>query len=314
MPNNLERTVTDFLEHLEVEKHRSAKTITNYGRYLERFTSWASHNGITRAEDLDLTAVQKYRVHLARFTDQFGQVIGIQTQAYHIISLRSFLRFCGKRDIKTISPEKVELPKMVTPTVCFLTTDEVAALIESIPHQGLSGKRDRAIIECLYSTGLRVSELVALDRSRLNLTTREITVIGKGRKERLVFLDDRAATALADYLGARTDSDQAVFVRHHAAAADSDPVAKATKRLTPRSIQRLITKRAAAAGITKTVTPHTIRHTFATDLISNGADLRSVQEMLGHVSVTTTQRYTHVTNPQLKNVHDRFHHKKTPAD
>lgn len=310
MISALARTVTDFLEHLEVEKHRSPKTIVNYGRYLERFTTWADHAGFTKPNDLDATAIQKYRVWLARFTDQFGQLLGTQTQAYHIIALRSFLRFCGKRDIATISPEKVELPKMVTPTVSFLSTEEVTRLIDSIPNQGVSGKRDRAIIECLYSTGLRVSELVSLDRARINLTTREITVRGKGRKERLVFLDDAAAHALTDYLTARTDADPAAFVRHRATVSDADPTAAATHRLTTRSIQRLIAKRAAAAGITKTVTPHTLRHTFATDLLANGADLRSVQEMLGHVSVTTTQRYTHVTNPQLKNTHDRFHNKK----
>lgn len=309
MATTLTRTVTDFLEHLEVEKHRSPKTIVNYGRYLERFTTWATHAGCTSPNDLDLAAIQRYRVWLARFTDQFGQLLGTQTQAYHIIALRSFLRFCGKRDIPTLSAEKVELPKMVTPTVSFLTTEEVARLISSIPTQGISGKRDRAIIECLYSTGLRVSELASLDRARINLTTREITVRGKGRKERLVFLDDASAHALTDYLTARPDDDPATFIRHRATASDTDPTATATHRLTPRSIQRMMTKRAAAAGITKTVTPHTLRHTFATDLLANGADLRSVQEMLGHVSVTTTQRYTHVTNPQLKHTHDQFHHK-----
>ncbi len=315
MDTRLAHTVTDFLEHLEVEKHRSQKTIANYGRYLDRFTTWASHAGITTPDHIDAPAIQKYRVWLSRFTDQFGQLLATQTQAYHIIALRSFLRFCGKRDITTISAEKVELPKMVTPTVTFLTADEVDDLIDSIPTQGISGKRDRAIIDCLYSTGLRVSELVSLDKTRVNVDSREITVRGKGRKERLVFLDDNAADSLAEYLAARTDDDPAAFIRHRTMAGDTDPSTPTSRRLTPRSIQRMIIKRATAAGITKTVTPHTLRHTFATGLLANGADLRSVQEMLGHVSVTTTQRYTHVTNPQLKRTHDQFHRKKqTPAD
>jgi len=207
--NNLKSYIQDFLDYLEIEKNRSPKTLRNYDHYLRRFLEFANSAGQQNPSPAHITLplVRRYRLYLNRTTDSDGRSLKLVTQNYHIIALRSFLRFCGKRDIATISPEKVELPKMVTPTVSFLAADEVTRLIDSIPTQGVSGKRDRAIIECLYSTGLRVSELVSLDRARVNLNTREITVRGKGRKERLVFLDDASAHALTDYLTARTDDE-----------------------------------------------------------------------------------------------------------
>ncbi len=309
MSKTISKLVTDFLEHLEVERQRSPHTIENYARYLGRFSTWCKKYGITNAAKLNSEIIQKYRVWLARLEDNFGQTISPQTQAYHIIALRSFLRFCAKRDVKTVSAEKVELPKTSLPEVSFLEPDEVIDLFNSINTEPLSGKRDRAILECLYSTGLRVSELVKLSREKLNLDRAEITIIGKGKKERIVFLDENAVVWLKTYFDARDDEDEAVFIRHRKLPGEDEVMAK-SRRLTPRTIQRVVAKRALEAGITKTVTPHTLRHSFATDLLMNGADIRSVQDMLGHSSITTTQRYTHVTNKKLREVHQKFHRKK----
>lgn len=304
------KSITSFLEHLEVEKNRSPLTLKNYQRYLDRFSDWAIHNHLTQPSQLTSKTIQKFRVWLARKEDDFGQLLSTQTQAYHIIALRSWLRYCAKRDIKTISADKVELPKMALPEVNFLEPDEIQTLFNAIPEKGLTSKRDRAIFECLYSTGIRVSELTKLNRERLNLDRGEITVRGKGNKERIVFLDDHAKNALKTYLDSREDEDDAVFIRHRKTAHDNDPL-KPSRRLTPRSVQRMVSKRSAEAGITKTVTPHTLRHSFATELLMNGADLRSVQDMLGHSSVTTTQRYTHITNKKLREVHARHHGPQT---
>jgi site-specific recombinase XerD len=300
--------ITDYLEHLEVEKQRSINTVKNYHLYLGRFATWAKHLGLTTPEQLKTDHIQKYRTWLARLEDANGDILSPQTQAYHGIALRSFLRYLARRDIETVSAEKVELPKMSLPSVSFLEEDEYARIIEEIKGSSPADRRDRAIFECLFSTGLRVSELCRLNRSRLNLERGEVTVRGKGKKERLVFLDDKSVAALHDYLDSRSDDDDAVFIRHRATAHDAN--LEKGLRLTPRSIQRLVAKRAATAGITKTITPHTLRHTFATDLLRNGADLRAVQDMLGHSSITTTQRYTHVTNQRLREVHNRHHRHK----
>lgn len=308
---NISSLITDYLEHLEVERQRSNHTIQNYHRYLDRFASWAKHQGITEPDQLTTDHIQKYRAWLARLEDANGEPLSPQTQAYHGIALRSFLRYLAKRDIETVSAEKVELPKMVLPSVSFLEEDEYDRILSGITGHSPTDRRDRAIFECLFSTGLRVSELCKLNRSRLNLTRGEVTVRGKGRKERLVFLDDRATDALTEYLDSRSDDDDAVFIRHRATAHDAD--LEKGLRLTPRSVQRLVAKRAAAAGITKTITPHTLRHTFATDLLRNGADMRAVQDMLGHSSITTTQRYTHVTNQRLREVHARHHRAKNDS-
>ena len=310
MQKTISLLITDFLEHLEVERQRSLKTIENYARYLGRFSEWCKNNQVETADKINSDLIQKYRVWLARLEDNFGQVISPQTQAYHIISLRSFLRFCAKRDIKTLSAEKVELPKTSLPEVNFLEPDEVIDLFNSINTEPLTGKRDRAVLECLYSTGLRVSELVKLSRPKLNLERSEITVIGKGKKERIVFLDENAVEWLKKYFAARDDDDDAVFIRHRKLPGE-DILSDKSLRLTTRTIQRIVAKRATEAGITKTVTPHTLRHSFATDLLMNGADIRSVQDMLGHSSITTTQRYTHVTNNKLREIHQKFHRKKS---
>ncbi len=302
----IKQSISDFLEHLEVERHRAKNTLANYKRYLARFADWCSEHKLTKPGQLTTTDIQKYRVWLARFEDEFGSLLSAQTQGYHVIALRSWLRFCAKRDIETLSPDKIELPKMNLPEVNFLDPDEVGDLLGAINSKTLTGKRDLAILECLYSTGLRVSELTKLSREKLNIERGEITVRGKGNKERLVFLDDAAQAALADYFKAREDNDDAVFIRHRQQKTD----VLENLRLTPRSVQRIVAKRAMLAGITKRVTPHTLRHSFATELLINGADLRSVQDMLGHASVTTTQRYTHITNKQLRSVHQKFHRKQ----
>ncbi len=304
----IRQLIVDFLEHLEVERQRSPNTVANYHRYLERFASWAERRHITDPADLTANDIQKFRAWLAQLEDTNGEYLSPQTQAYHGIALRSFLRFLARRDIASVSADKVELPKMVLPSVSFLESDEYDRIMNEIKSQSITDRRDRAIFECLFSTGLRVSELCKLNRSRLNLERGEMTVRGKGRKERLVFLDDRAITALSEYLDARDDDDDAVFIRHRPTAHDAN--LEKGLRLTPRSVQRLVAKRAATAGITKTITPHTLRHTFATDLLRNGADVRAVQDMLGHASITTTQRYTHVTNQRLREVHARHHRHK----
>jgi len=309
MSKTIAKIVTDFLEHLEVERQRSPKTIENYARYLGRFNQWCAQHKISTPDQLNSDNIQKFRVALARLEDQNSQVISPQTQAYHIIALRSFLRFCAKRDIKTISAEKIELPKTSLPEVNFLEPDEVIDLFNSINTEPLTGKRDRAVLECLYSTGLRVSELVRLSRPKLNLERAEITVIGKGKKERIVFLDENAVNWLKTYFDAREDDDDAVFIRHRKLPGE-DILSDKPLRLSTRTIQRIVAKRATQAGITKTVSPHTLRHSFATDLLMNGADIRSVQDMLGHSSISTTQRYTHVTNNKLREVHERYHRKK----
>lgn len=301
--------VIDYLEHLEVERQRSPYTIKNYHRYLERFANWAKHIGRMTPDQLKTADIQKYRAWLARLQDAKGELLSPQTQAYHGIALRSFLRYLAKQDIATVSAEKVELPKMVLPSVSFLETEEYNRIIEGISGHAPVDRRDRAIFECLFSTGLRVSELCRLNQSRLNLERGEVTVRGKGKKERLVFLDDRSVKALHEYLDSRSDEDDAVFIRHRATAHDAD--LEKGYRLSPRTIQRIVAKRAAAAGITKTITPHTLRHSFATDLLRGGADLRAVQDMLGHASITTTQRYTHVTNQRLREVHDRHHRRSS---
>lgn len=308
----LRHLMTEFLEHLEIEKQRSPHTIKNYHRYLERFLGWCEPQGLTKPEQLTATHLQKYRAWLARLEDEMGEFLSPQTQAYHGIALRSWLRFMAKRDIACVSAEKVELPKMVVPEVTFLEPDEYQLMLAQTQSSRLQDRRDRAILECLFSTGLRVSELCRLNRNKLNLERGEVTVRGKGRKERLVFLDERAVDAINDYLAARDDMDDAVFIRHRPTAQDTVDVA-APKRLTPRSIQRIVAKRAAAAGITKTITPHTLRHSFATDLLRNGADVRAVQDLLGHASITTTQRYTHVTNQRLREVHRSYHRKDSDS-
>lgn len=297
--DNLNKCVEDFLIHCEVEKNQAKHTIRNYQLYLGRFLDWADQNNIKNPSEINLEKIKKYRIYLNSIINDKNQTLKKKTQNYHIIALRAFLKYLIKNDINTLSPEKIELAKEESRNINFLEEDELEKLMSQIDENKIIGLRDRAIFETLFSTGLRVSELANLDKNNINLDKKEFTVIGKGSKARIVFLSDRAAQIIKRYLNLRKDDDDALFIQHN--------LKKEDKRLSVRTIQRIIKKYAQKAGITKKVTPHTLRHTFGTDLLRSGADLRAVQELLGHSSITTTQIYTHVTDKHLKEVHDAFH-------
>ena len=301
--------IRDFGDYLEIEKNRSKRTRDNYSFYLGRFVGWGASNGISKAKDITLEGVRQYRLWLNRLTDRHGDTLKKNTQNYHLIALRSFLKYLSKRDIETLAPEKIELGKQPERHVDFLESKEVQRLLEAPMKSDapdIIRLRDRAILELLWSTGLRVSELCSLEKGDVNFERKEFSVKGKGSKWRVVFFSDEAKSRLKDYLGKRSDLTPMLFVGHDRAAGQRDEL----KGLTPRSIQRLVERYAKVAGIVKNVTPHTLRHSFATDLLMNGADLRSVQALLGHASVTTTQIYTHVTDKHLAEIYDAFHDRK----
>jgi site-specific recombinase XerD len=326
-----------FLSYLEVERNRSANTIDNYKFYLNRFFDWAHSSlklptspsrlrgtgrragGAIAPQDINLPMVQRYRIYLNRLESADGEALKKSTQNYHLIALRGLLKFLAKQDVKCLSPEKIELAKAPERSVGFLESDEVERLLHA-PLSGAKGKpkigdlRDKAILEVLFSAGLRVSELAKLKRSDINLKNKkngviEFSVRGKGKKVRVVFLSDEAVKWLKDYLDKRNDVSPWMFVRMDKAAGASSK--KDEEPMTTRSVERLVAKYAAVAGIAKHVTPHTLRHTFATDLLANDADIRSVQAMLGHSSITTTQVYTHVTDKHLRETHAKYHNKKS---
>jgi site-specific recombinase XerD len=299
---SISELVTDFLEYLEIDQNRSQKTIENYDHYLQRLVEFAGDIEISK---LSSDMVRKWRLHLARATDKRGQTMTPATLNYHLIALRSFLKYLAKRDIPALDGAKIELAKTVRPQVSFLEPDELTRLFEAVDITNPIGLRDRAILELLFSSGLRVSELVSLDTDHINLDRREFTVRGKGQKDRPIYISEAAAICLDAYLKTRTDEFKPLFI-HYAGSQDGTDGGSFT-RLTPRSVQRMVKHYALKAGITKTVTPHTLRHSFATDLLMNGADLRSVQGLLGHANISTTQIYTHITDPQLKAVHEKFH-------
>lgn len=301
---DLSSLITDFLEHMEIEQNRSQKTIANYDHYLQRLVEFAGDCDI---EMLDSEMVRQYRLWLNRLKDNQGKELTKTTQNYHLIALRSFLKYLAKRGIKALDSAKIELAKVTRPQITHLDTEEVERLLGAIDTATVVGLRDRAIIELLFSSGLRVSELVATDVRQINLDRREFMVRGKGQKDRPVFISPQAAEWIARYLNARNDNFTPLFIHFSGSKSDLDD--GMYSRLTVRSVQRLIKRYTTAAGIVKDVTPHTLRHSFATDLLQNGADLRSVQSLLGHANVATTQIYTHVTDPQLKAVHERFHRK-----
>lgn len=344
------KLVQDFLEYCEIGKNQSQNTIKNYERYLKKFAVFASNSGVTKAEQITLPLVQKYRLYLNRNVDEkTGQNLKLITQNYHLIALRAFLKHLAKQDIVSLSAEKIELPKNPQRQVEFLENDELERLFKAVENETneLIRLRDTAILQLLFSTGLRVSEAASLKKDNINLDRREFTVRGKGSKLRLVFLSDTAAEAIKKYLGKRPDNSQALFVGHSSIGSKTNST-KNTKEnnsaksvearqktiekeiesqgfnkktnenfnnkkipgLTQRQIQRIIKKYCLFAGIVKKVTPHTLRHSFATDLLQNGADIRSVQTLLGHSSITTTQIYTHITNQGLRDIHKKFHNKK----
>lgn len=304
--NEVDRLIEEFLEYLEIEKNCSRLTVRNYRFWLERFSSWLkAHFPQLRLCDLSLREIKKYRVFLARFTSDKGFSLKRITQSYHLIALRSFLKYLAKIDVKTLAAEKIELPKTESRSLKFLTTHQVERLLAMPSISTLLGLRDKAILETLFSTGLRVSELVKLNRDQIDLKRREFGVIGKGGRARVVFLSERAVKWLKRYLEAREDNFKPLFIR---LAGKVDQVNDGEKmRLTVRSIQRIVKKYVKKSRLPVNATAHTLRHSFATDLLSHGADIRSVQEMLGHKNIATTQIYTHVTNAQLRQVHEKFH-------
>lgn len=306
-----------FLEYLEVEKGRSGLTVRNYEFYLKRFIDWAKDPS---ANNVSQDMIHNFRLHLNRLASRGEGTLKKSTQNYHLIALRSFLKFLARRDVETLAPEKIELAKQGSREVSFLDAQDLSRLLEA-PEKSeatpIIKARDRAILELFFSTGMRVSELASLKQSQLPKTREEMTVRGKGDKTRIVFLSEQARHAIKNYLemrrpgeagsGSAGDREQYLFIRHDRARGGE---AKEAGPLTPRSIERLVHRYAVEAGISKKISPHTLRHSFATDLLMNGADLRSVQSLLGHSSITTTQIYTHITNQQLKDVYKAFHGKQ----
>lgn len=296
--------IKEFLEYCEIAQNKSLKTIENYKHYLKRFDDFLSEN--IQPKDLTLKKIQNYRVFLNRVADEKGRKLSIKTQNYHLISLRAFLKYLVKNDVETMAPEKIELGKIPERTVEFLTREELDRLFEAVDKTKSVGLRNTAILETLYSTGLRVSELRSLNREQVDLKRREFMVRGKGKKPRIVFLSKKATEAIENYIKKRDDNFKPLFI-NSGKGMKADILDDEKRRLTTVSIENIVRKTALKAGIIKKVTPHTLRHSYATELLANGADIRSVQEMLGHSSITTTQIYTHITNKALKEVHDKYH-------
>lgn len=297
MAADLKKLKTEFLEYLEIEKGRSLKTVENYDRYLDRFLS---HSKITSPGRLTEEAVREFRLHLNRQAGVSGSMKK-KTQNYYLIALRAFLKFMRKRGIESLSPERIELAKASGRDLDLMSSAELGRLMEAPKGDSLTALRDRAILELFFSTGLRVSELCLLNTD-LDLTRDEFSIRGKGEKVRVVFLSPAAKAAIKKYLDKRGDVDEALFIQMGRASKSAKDL-----RLTPRSVERIVKQYAIKAGITRKVTPHVIRHSFATDLLENGADLRSVQALLGHENIATTQVYTHVTDKHLREVHRAFH-------
>lgn len=296
-----------FLVYVELEKNRSPKTLENYHHYLARFGDFFGRD--RDLADLTMVDIQQFRLKLNRMEDErTHRTLGIKTQNYHLIALRAFLKYVTKHDVKTLAPEKVELSKIPERSVEFLDAEELVRIFNTVGQKTKNSRRDYAILQMLYSTGLRVSELTNLNRESIDLKRREFMIRGKGRKQRIVFMTALAAEAVEQYLLLRDDNFEPLFISGgRGKKVDADILNGEKKRLSTRSVQNLVAKYARKAGIIKKVTPHTLRHSFATTLLQNGADIRSVQEMLGHASITTTQIYTHITNSRLREIHEKYH-------
>lgn len=299
----LSSLITDFLEYLELERNTSQLTIKNYEHYLKRFLEFS---GDIEPKNIDLPLVKKYRLYLSRYVDpQTAKPLKRITQNFFLIALRAFLKYLARSDIESLSAEKVELGESDPRPLKILDETHLKSLLEAPDISKKDGIRDRAILETLFSTGLRVSELASLNKDTINLKRGEFGIIGKGNKARVVFLSDSAILWLEKYLEARKDSFKPLFIRFQGKVEVENDGEK--MRLTTRSIERIVEKYVKALGLPVKATPHTLRHGFATDLLMNGADIRSVQEMLGHSNISTTQIYTHVTDAHLKDVHKSFH-------
>ncbi len=299
-----------FLEYLEIERGRSLKTIENYDRYLSNFISFSK---ISRPAEITDDLIRSYRLWLNRRPsgksyEGVSETLKKNTQNYYLIALRAFLKYLMKRGVKSLSPDRIELAKSSERSLDLISVLELERLLSAPEGSDIKSKRDKALLETLFSTGLRVSELCSLSRD-IDPDAGELSIRGKGDKVRVVFVSERAAEAIKDYLNERTDVDDALFIQ-----LSKNKESKEEKRLTPRSVERTVQKYAKKAGITKKVTPHVIRHSFATDLLRNGADIRSVQAILGHANIGTTQVYTHVTDAHLKKVHKQFHQKNKKKD
>ncbi len=327
----LEQLKREFLEHVEIEKGNSLKTVNNYDYYLSRFFKFAK---IEKIKDINDDKIREFRLYLNRqpgvkIRGQRINTLKKNTQNYHLIALRSFLRYLMKREIKALPPDRIELAKTKERSLDLISTEELKRLLDApmqilkklnlgnpknLISRRLKILRDKAILELLFSTGLRLSELSSLDRD-IDLSKDELSVRGKGEKIRVVFISNSAKNAIQKYLESRKDLDEPLFIQYSRNKKQSFRSTKdsislnLTNRLTPRSIERIVKYYALVAGISKKVTPHVIRHSFATDLLSNGADIRSVQMMLGHANIATTQIYTHITDRQLKDIHKKYHSK-----
>jgi site-specific recombinase XerD len=305
MSHNLKDLRQEFLEYIEIEKGRSLRTVTVYDQYLRRFFEYAK---IQKPEQITTEIIRDFRLWLNRQSSgrRGGemQTLKKKTQNYHLIALRSFLKFLAKRNIKALSSEHIELAKVGERHIDLISTDELRRLMAPPKDDDLKSLRDHAIIQLLFSTGLRVSELCSLSRD-LDIDADEFSIRGKGEKIRVVFISDEARKAVKKYLNKRVDVDDAMFIR-----LNKENARGGDRVLDKRSVERIVKQCAIKAGISKKVTPHVIRHCFATDLLSNGADLRAVQMLLGHANISTTQIYTHVTDSELKRVHREFHNKK----
>jgi len=299
----LEQLKREFLEHVEIEKGNSLKTVNNYDHYLNRFLDFAK---ISEPSEITDDKIREFRLFLNRqpgikIRGQQASTLKKNTQNYHLIALRSFLKYLIKRRINSLPPDSIDLAKIKERSLDLISTAELERLMKAPDESNLKGLRDKAIIELFFSTGLRLSELCSLNRD-LDLTKDEFSIRGKGEKVRVVFLSDTAKNAIRNYLKGRKDMDEPLFIQFSRNGGSGN-------RLTQRSIERIVRFYAIKAGISKKVTPHVIRHSFATDLLSNGADIRSVQMMLGHANIATTQIYTHITDKQLRDVHKKFHSK-----
>ncbi|OGY37255.1 MAG: hypothetical protein A3E36_01050 [Candidatus Andersenbacteria bacterium RIFCSPHIGHO2_12_FULL_45_11b] len=301
MPTSLTDLKNNFLENLEIGQGRSYKTAKNYDYYLKTFFD---HEAITRLEDITIHTIRLFRRWLHEEAGS-GSGVALATQNYYLIAIRQFLTYVTKQDIACLAPDRVELAKLPERDIDVLYPEEIDLLLSSVIGTSLEDLRDYALLTLLFSTGVRISEAAQLDRDDIRELTNEIPVRGKGNKIRVVFLSESAKKASLNYISRRTDVDPALFIRHKKNIGDQQDL-----RLSTRTMQRIIKRRSVNAGITKDITPHTLRHSFATDLLQNGADIRHVQQLLGHSSITTTQIYTHLTDTHLKSIHDQYHHPK----